>query len=97
MRVKVRNELFLAPACRLDLFAGSVARKPDRFAHFRMFTMRDENEKRDRLVPFLYPRSLLYLVSGALEDIPDAALAGLDHHIARAVPTAAVRITYCTY
>ena len=32
-----------------------------------MFTMTDENEKKDRLVPVIYPHSLLYLVSGVVE------------------------------
>jgi hypothetical protein len=81
---KIRNIVFLAPACRLDLFAKALARTPDRAATFRLFTMNDEHEKEDKLVPLVYPRSLLYLVSGVLEDIPDAALAGLARHLERA-------------
>jgi hypothetical protein len=42
-----------------------------------MFTMADEWEKLDELLGSLYPRSLLYLVSGCFEDRPDDAIAGM--------------------
>src|SRR5207302_8637125 len=57
---------------------------------FRMFSMSDKYESRDTLVrntlvgdlTWFYPRSLLYLVSGILEEDPkgavvDAAIAGM--------------------
>ncbi|HRF79993.1 MAG TPA: hypothetical protein PL070_07900, partial [Flavobacteriales bacterium] len=37
---------------------------------FRMFTMTDENERNDQLIPklkLIYPHSLLYFISGVLE------------------------------
>jgi len=63
---------FLAPAATTRHFADTLGHEPDwlgreRIGRFRMFTMTDEAEKADRLVGALYPRSLLYLVSGLLE------------------------------
>jgi Alpha/beta hydrolase of unknown function (DUF900) len=87
-QIRIRNVVFLAPACRLDLFAEALARRRDRSARFRVFMMTDEYEKLDKLVPVFYPRSLLYFVSGALEDVPDAALAGLARHLGGVGPTA---------
>lgn len=64
--------VFLAPAATTRHFADALGKEPDwpgrsRIGRFRMFTMDDEAEKADRLVGALYPRSLLYLVSGLLE------------------------------
>ena len=76
--------IFMAPACRVDLFNKEIVLNPSRFKQFRMFTMKDEFETQDKLVPFLYPYSLLYLVSGVLEDEGndcDAYILGLERHI----------------
>jgi hypothetical protein len=87
--ISLRNIIFLAPACRLDLFAGAVARNSGLNAtRFRMFNLSDECERQDKLVPILYPRSLLYFVSGALEAEAGAALAGLQRHLVKSTPTA---------
>ncbi|NBB19557.1 hypothetical protein GVN20_09365 [Runella sp. CRIBMP] len=78
------NLFFLAPACRADLFADEVIAHPERFGHFRMFTMRDEKEQLDRLIDmpvleFLYTHSLLYLVSGLFEpDGTDSVILGME-------------------
>lgn len=77
----VRRIAFLAPACRTDLMHGELVRHPERFAEFRMFTMSDAQESADELVPFVYTRSLLYFISGVLEDEADATIAGLDRHL----------------
>lgn len=58
---------FLAPACTFADFARVLERDQDLWRYFRMFTMTDEAERSDSLVPMLYPRSLLYFVSGLLE------------------------------
>jgi hypothetical protein len=79
-KVKVRNVIFLAPAVRLDVFREAVT-SPQPFERFRLFTMNDECEKADRLVGAVYPRSLLFLVSGLFEDKPGVPLAGLARHI----------------
>lgn len=86
--IAIRNVAFLAPAVRLDVFAAEIARRPDRFARFRSFTMCDDWEKRDKLVSELYPRSLLFFISGLLEDRPGVPLAGLARHITRRSATA---------
>ena len=62
-----RNIVFLAPACTIADFDRVVRVHEDLWKHFRMFTMDDAHERQDRLVPVIYPHSLLYLVSGLLE------------------------------
>lgn len=75
--LKFRHIVFMAPACRADLFDAEILSKPERFASLRIFTMSDENEKKDILVPGLYTHSLLYLISGILEDGGD----GFDEYV----------------
>jgi pimeloyl-ACP methyl ester carboxylesterase len=89
--VSLRNVTLLAPACRHDLFAATLvpALAANRIRSLRMFTMSDEHERRDALVnqaPFLYPRSLLYLVSGIFEDVADAPLLGMQRFLSGADP-----------
>jgi hypothetical protein len=89
INLPVRNIIFMAPACRCELFHDSIFKNKNKFKSFRMFTMEDELEKKDRLVPVLYTRSLLYLVSGALEDkgvSSDAFIFGLQRHIKGKAP-----------
>jgi hypothetical protein len=64
---RFRHVVFLAPACTFADFARVVGRWEDLWEDFRMFTMTDDAECRDALVPVVYPRSLLYFVSGVLE------------------------------
>jgi hypothetical protein len=84
---RFRNVVFLAPACTFDHFAGTLA-AADLIDRFRMFTMSDDSERADHLVPRVYPRSLLYLVAGALErDEQDRSayrhIAGLARYVDR--------------
>lgn len=82
------NIIFMAPACRIDLFRDEIVLHQNRFKTFRIFTMTDKNEKHDILVPYLYTHSLLYLISGILEDEGndfDAYILGLERDI-RATP-----------
>lgn len=77
--------ILMAPACRIELFTKQVLVHPNRFTDVRIFTMSDENECKDVMIPYFYTRSLLYLISGILEDNginPDAPLLGLERHIA---------------
>lgn len=90
--------VFMAPAVTIKLFTQTVVAKQQLVAakaggelKFRMFSMNDTYECRDTLVrnvPLLgdltwfYPRSLLYLISGILEqegdqEVVDAAIFGL--------------------
>lgn len=66
--ISYRNVIFLAPACTIKRFNDCVLSRPQKFASFRMFTMYDHVERADILVPYLYTHSLLYLISGILED-----------------------------
>lgn len=78
MMPTIRNIVFLAPACLMKLMHDEVVQKQDRYDAFRMFTMLDEFEKKDRLVPAVYTRSLLYLISGVLEPEVDIPIAGME-------------------
>jgi hypothetical protein len=74
--------ILLAPANRCDDFAAILGKRPGSVRNFRMFAMKDEVEQQDRLVPIVYPRSLLYLVSGVLEGEPDVPIMGMQRFIA---------------
>jgi hypothetical protein len=69
--------VLLAPACTFDLLERTLEAHGHRIAGLRIFTMRDELERADRLVPAVYTRSLLYFVSGVVEDEPDMPIAGM--------------------
>jgi hypothetical protein len=89
--LKFRNVIFMAPACRAELFHSSFLQKvqaqPDLVRSFRCYTMSDAYETKDRLVPGLYTRSLLYFISGVLEENAfDAYILGLHRHIAAQKP-----------
>ncbi|MGA4843456.1 hypothetical protein [Streptomyces sp. G45] len=68
---RVSDVVLLAPACTADQLAPVVRRRAELFDRLRMFTLTDPAERADHLVPLLYPRSLLYFVSGVLERGPD--------------------------
>jgi hypothetical protein len=50
--------------------------------NLRVFAMQDEREKNDVLVPILYLRSLLYFVSGVVEDEVDVPVLGMQRFLA---------------
>lgn len=85
--IKVNNLVFLAPACRSELFNEQVVQKTERFNEIRIFTMSDNYEVDDKLIDgfgIIYPHSLLYFISGILEEKgekPDAHILGLERHI----------------
>jgi hypothetical protein len=78
----VRFEVaFLAPACTVQLLARTLNAHAGRIAKFRMFTMRDALEQKDAMIrgaKLLYPRSLLYFISGVLEEKADFPVAGME-------------------
>jgi pimeloyl-ACP methyl ester carboxylesterase len=86
--LRFRKIVFLAPACTVDLFCSEIIDRASRYEDFRMYTMLDEYERKDKLVPILYPRSLLYFISGVLEGTSDMPLAGLHRHISAEGPYA---------
>ena len=69
--------VYEAPAATLAKVAQTVERHASRIDGFRMFTMADTYERTDRLVPVLYPHSLLYFVSGVVEPDADTPLVGM--------------------
>lgn len=105
-RIK-QDVVFLAPAITHLEFAALLDTQGERIGSFRLFGMRDEHERKDQLWGqdngelgklgdqdwrrFLYPASLLYLVSGLLEsqvgkggvrvDAPDMPLLGLHRYL----------------
>jgi hypothetical protein len=74
--------VFLAPACTCALFAEVLKAHQAKalFDGFRMFALTDSDESGYYEIPLLYPRSLLYIISGLLEGsgIVDQTLVGLD-------------------
>ncbi|MVO85691.1 hypothetical protein GPA10_13225 [Streptomyces sp. p1417] len=81
---RVRDVVLLAPACTVSHLVPAVRQQSDLFDRLRMFTMTDEAERDDQLLPVLYPRSLLYFISGVLERGPEgrsalAPIAGMQH------------------
>ncbi|MFE5672123.1 hypothetical protein ACFQ58_11020 [Agromyces sp. NPDC056523] len=59
--------VLLAPAATTTHFAETLALAEPMVERLRIFTMDDTSERADRVAGAVYPRSLLYLVSGALE------------------------------
>lgn len=68
--------IFLAPACTFTFFADTLRKYQNRIANFRLFGLHDQWEQKERTS--LYPHSLLYLISGALEDEADEPLVGME-------------------
>jgi len=61
----------LAPAVRMDVFAKMLKDAGDMITRCRMFTMTDKLERRAEVLDgkgYIYPSSLLYLVSGLCEE-----------------------------
>lgn len=73
--------VFLAPALTYERFAATLANHGPRIAHFRAFAMNDDWEIADSLAPIIYPRSLLYFVSGLLEPTVDEPLVGMERYL----------------
>ncbi|MBI1332722.1 MAG: hypothetical protein GC165_07560 [Armatimonadetes bacterium] len=69
--------LFLAPACTFRLMDETFSVAGGRIRSLGIFGMSDEVECADRVVPPIYTRSLLYLVSGILEPERDMPLLGM--------------------
>lgn len=89
-----QDVIFLAPATTYFEFAQTLNKSEGQINNFRMFSMCDQLELEDQLIPgktdwkkYIYPSSLLYLVSGILEfrlndegeliDAPDEPILGM--------------------
>lgn len=90
-RDRTFDVVLLAPACDFALMRDTFERFGERIGRLRIFCMKDEAEARDQLVPVVYPRSLLYFVSGALERDADWPLLGMQRYYADAPPYAGER------
>lgn len=89
LNIKFETIIFLAPAGQSKLGVEQLVRHQERFERFYMFTMRDDFESADQLVPKIYTRSLLYLVSGVLEPSEaDAPIMGMMRHATNKKPFA---------
>jgi hypothetical protein len=86
MKLRIHNIAFLAPAATSDLFFNELTSREERFDRFRMITMQDDYESKDILVPYVYPRSLLYLVSGIMEEAADAPICGMQKFLSGSAP-----------
>jgi hypothetical protein len=69
--------VFLAPACTFNLLSSTLQTSAGRVNGIRIFGMKDGLEQADPLVHIIYPRSLLYFVSGVVEDEVDMPLVGM--------------------
>jgi len=78
--------VLLAPACTYKLFADTLQACKDRIASIRIFAMNDQLEQADVIVPGVYSRSLLYLVSGLFEDAPDIPILGMQRFFSTEAP-----------
>ncbi len=82
--------VLLAPAVRIRLFAAMLQKAKGLIGRFRLFAMHDALERADPLLakaPRLYPRSILYIVSGLFEasdgaPAADAPLLGMERFLA---------------
>lgn len=71
---KLDNVILMGAACTYDVFTDSYMKHRSKYNKFFSIKMTDYNESRDRLIDnvpvisSLYPASLLYFISGVLED-----------------------------
>jgi hypothetical protein len=80
---RLHRLVFLAPACTCRLFAKVLETHAQMalFDEFRVYALSDPLEAGYWEAPPLYPRSLLYLVSGLFEDEPDQPLVGMARYV----------------
>jgi hypothetical protein len=69
--------VLIAPACNFQTLRQALQIAGSRVTALRVFGMGDERERQDAIVKVVYPSSLLYLVSGVLEEESDEPLAGM--------------------
>lgn len=88
--LKFGRVLFLAPAATMEFFYDEIVTKPERYNSFYMFTLTDEEERKDTLIRVdrwgIYRHSLLYLVSGILEPLIDQPISGMMRYLTNDTP-----------
>jgi hypothetical protein len=88
--------LLVAPACTFEQLNKTISSSSGAIGRLRVFGMSDDVEQADVLVPVLYPSSLLYFVSGLLEDEPDKPILGMQRYYSGKSPYATAQITGVT-
>lgn len=82
--------VLLAPAVKMKLFHDTIMKSASDglYREIRIFALDDAHEAGDALVPVLYPRSLLYFVSGVAErsGAGDMTVLGMHRHFDRRDP-----------
>jgi hypothetical protein len=89
--------IFLAAAVDFELLARTLESHGSRVNHIRAFGMSDERELANALIeklPHIYPSSLLYFVSGALEDEADKPLVGMKRYFSGQQPYTAAEFPH---
>lgn len=86
-KIRVRNIFFMAPAIAMSDFASVFMNGSTQCENLRIFNLSDDAERRDELINLpmlehLYPSSLLYFVSGVLENesSADTPLLGMERY-----------------
>ncbi|HEY4088736.1 MAG TPA: hypothetical protein VGM43_22555, partial [Bryobacteraceae bacterium] len=74
------NVVLIAPAVTFTEYADALRSAGKRIAGLRIFGMSDSIEREDRIAKALYPASLLYFVSGVLEESRDEPLVGMQRY-----------------
>jgi hypothetical protein len=74
------NVVLIAPAVTFTTYADALRSAGKRIAGLRIFGMSDSIERGDRIAKALYPASLLYFVSGVLEENSDEPLVGMQRY-----------------
>jgi hypothetical protein len=85
-KFKFKNIFLLAPGADFEVF-GKLRTRPHRFETLRIFTMLEDYEKKDSMVGFVYPHSILYFVSGVSDRDAsgDRPILGLARHLDRKI------------
>ena len=90
----------MAPACTIDFFKANYRPRLDsgndtsvRLPNFRIYNLTDDIEKNDT-VAFAYRKSLLYLISRALERGREKPLLGMEKHATRLESTEGLEFIY---
>ena len=78
--------VFMAPAVDYELCRRAVVEHTDRFDRFVLIALDDAAERHDAIAGSVYPRSLLYFVSGLLDGDATVPLVGLGRYIVAAPP-----------
>jgi hypothetical protein len=72
--------VLIAPACTFTVFTDAIGSAGGRVAHLRIFGQGDPYEIKNAIAGPLYPASLLYFISGVLEDESDEPVLGMQRY-----------------